>query len=170
MPHATVNLAMEAVKYYLDCGEFMTRPEKLSKEFLEKSAVFVSIKKNKELRGCIGSITPKTTNLGNEIILYSVKAATEDPRFPPISKMEFVSNLNFSVDVLTPLQIIKDFSKHDPKIHGLFIKSESKSGVLLPNLEGVSTKKEQLEICKNKAGIKKIDNIEMYRFKVARYY
>ncbi len=169
MPHSTVNLAIEAVRYFLANGKPLPRPDNLGNEFNEKSAVFVSIKQNKNLRGCIGSITPKTQNLGNEIILNAVKAATKDPRFPPISKLE-LSNLTFSVDVLTPLEAIEGLSNHNPKKYGLVVKNGSKSGLLLPDLEGVKTAEKQLEICKKKAGISASESVEMFRFQVKRYY
>jgi len=168
MPHPTVNLAIEAVRYFLTNGKPLPRPD-LGNEFDEKFAVFVSIKQNKSLRGCIGSITPRTSNLGNEIILNAVKAATKDPRFPPISRLD-MSDLTFSVDVLTPLEPIENFSKHDPKKYGLVIKHGSKSGLLLPDLEGVKTAEKQLEICKKKAGISSSESIEMFRFEVKRYF
>ncbi len=168
MPHSTVNLAIEAVRYYLTNGKTLPSPENLSSDFEEKAAVFVSIKENKKLRGCIGSITPKTSNLGNEIILNAVKAATKDPRFPPISKLE-LPNLTFSVDVLTPLEAIMDLS-HNPKDFGLVIRQGKNSGLLLPDLEGVNTAKKQFEICKKKADIKTSVNIEMFRFQVKRYF
>jgi AmmeMemoRadiSam system protein A len=168
MPHSTVNLAIEAVRHFLSNGKPLPRPD-LGNEFDEKFAVFVSIKQNKNLRGCIGSITPKTSNLGNEIILNAVKAATKDPRFSPISKLE-LSNLTFSVDVLTPLEPIIDFSEHDPKKYGLVVKQGSKSGLLLPDLEGVKTAEKQLEICKKKAGIGSSESVEMFRFEVKRYF
>ncbi len=170
MSHATVNLAIEAIRYFLTNGKPLPRPENLGIEFDEKFAVFVSIKQDKKLRGCIGSITPKTSNLGNEIILNAVKAATKDPRFPPISKLELSSNLSFSVDVLTPLEPIKDLSNHDPKKYGLVIKLGGKSGLLLPSLDGVKTAEKQLEICQKKAGIETSNNIEMFRFEVKRYF
>ena len=138
MPHSTVNLAIEAIRYFLTYGKPLPRPENLGNEFEGKFAVFVSIKHNKNLRGCIGSITPKTSDLGNEIIANAAKAATKDPRFPPISKLE-ISDLTFSVDVLTPLESIKDFSAHDPKKYGLVVKQGRNSGLLLPDLDGVKT-------------------------------
>ncbi len=170
MPHATVNLAIEAIRYFLTTGKPLPRPDNLAKEFEEKFAVFVSIKKDKKLRGCVGSITPKTSNLGDEIIINAVKAATKDPRFPPVSKLELSSNLTFSVDVLTPLERINDLSEHDPKKYGLVVKQKSKSGLLLPNLEGVNTAEKQLEICRKKAEIKTSDDIEMFRFEVKRFF
>lgn len=169
MPHSTVNLAIEAIRYFLTYGKPLPRPENLGNEFGGKFAVFVSIKHNKNLRGCIGSITPKTSDLGNEIIANAVKAATKDPRFTPISKLE-IPDLTFSVDVLTPLEPIKDFSTHDPKKYGLGVKQGSKSGLLLPNLDGVKTAEKQLEICKKKAGISSSESFEMFRFKVKRYF
>jgi AmmeMemoRadiSam system protein A len=168
MPHSTVNLAIEAVRYFLANGKPLPRPD-LGNQFNEKFAVFVSIKQNKNLRGCIGSITPRTSNLGNEIILNAVKAATKDPRFPPISKLE-LSNLTFSVDVLTPLEPITNCSEHDPNKYGLVVKQGSKSGLLLPDLEGVKTAEKQLEICKKKAGISSSESLEMFRFEVKRYF
>jgi AmmeMemoRadiSam system protein A len=169
MPHSTVNLAIEAVRYFLANGKPLPRPENLGNEFNEKFAVFVSIKENRNLRGCIGSITPKTSNLGNEIILNAVKAATKDPRFPPISKLE-LSNLTFSIDVLTPLEAIEGLSEHNPKKYGLVVKNGSKSGLLLPDLEGVKTAEKQMEICKKKAGISASENVELFRFEVKRYF
>lgn len=169
MPHSMVNLAIEAVRYFLTNGKPLPRPENLGNEFDKKFAVFVSIKHNKNLRGCIGSITPKTSNLGNEIILNAVKAATKDPRFPPISKLE-LSNLTFSVDVLTPLEAIKNLSELNPQKYGLVVKQGSKSGLLLPDLEEVKTVEKQLEICKKKAGIRASENVKMFRFEVKRYF
>lgn len=169
MSHPTVKLALEAVRYFLNTGKPLPYPQNLSKEFHEGSAVFVSIKKDHKLRGCVGSITPQTKSLGSEIIRNAVSAATKDPRFPPISKLE-LANLTFSVDVLTPLESVKEISELDPKKYGLVIRQGSKSGLLLPDLDGVKTVERQVEICKNKAGIAQSESVTMFRFQVNRHF
>ena len=169
MSHPTVKLALESVIHFLHTGKPLPYPQDLSEEFHEESAVFVSIKKNHKLRGCVGSTTPQTKSLGSEIIRNAVSAATKDPRFPPISKME-LSNLTFSVDVLTPLEAVKDISALDPNNYGLAIRQDSKFGLLLPDLDGITTVEKQIEICKNKAGIAQSESVTMFRFRVNRYF
>jgi AmmeMemoRadiSam system protein A len=135
-----------------------------------KSGVFVSIKVkiNHNLRGCIGTIEPNQDNLAKEIIKIAVSAATRDPRFEPI-KIDELSKLAFSVDILTPLEPIDTPEKLDPQRYGLSIKGNGKQGILLPDLEGIDSPGKQIDICLKKATIPKNSNYQMYRFKVKRY-
>jgi AMMECR1 domain-containing protein len=48
-------------------------------------------------------MTPKYTNLAEEVIRNTIRSANEDPRFDPVKKRELPS-LIFSVDVLIPLE------------------------------------------------------------------
>ena len=66
----------------------------------ERAGIFVSIKKDGQLRGCIGTFEPSRPNIAEEIIANAISAATRDPAFLPIAPDE-LEHLSFSVDVLT---------------------------------------------------------------------
>ncbi len=166
--HPYVQLAKDSVRYFLSHKQKLPCPQKLSKDLREQAASFVSIRKNKQLRGCIGSLEPQEPNLAMEIIENAVKAAHSDPRFDPITPDE-MDQLTFSIDVLTPLEKVPNSACLDPRVYGLVVKSNENQGVLLPDIEGVATVKEQLGICRAKGKIKEADPQELYRFKVYRF-
>lgn len=137
----------------------------------EKAGVFVSIKKDGELRGCIGTTGPVTANVGEEIIRNAISASSEDPRFPPIVKNE-LNRLSYSVDVLKPPEDIPDKSMLDVKKYGVIVSLGMKRGLLLPNLDGIDNVDEQIRIAMQKAGIplSDIDRVSLQRFEVIRHY
>jgi AmmeMemoRadiSam system protein A len=137
-------------------------------EFNYKAGVFVSIKKDGALRGCIGTIEPTCANVKEEVIQNAISSASRDPRFPMVSPDE-LDKLVVNVDVLTASEKIKDESFLDPGRYGLIVSSGFKRGLLLPALEGVSSVKEQIEICKMKGGIGSDEKVELSRFEVKRY-
>ena len=168
LQHPYVSLAQESIHHYLNCREKLSCPDPLSKDLNSRSGAFVSIKKLQQLRGCIGTLEPCEPNLAMEIIENALKAALHDPRFSPITAEE-LQDLTYSIDVVHPLEKITDVSELDPKIYGLVVKSNGKQGVLLPDLEGVDSTEEQIQICRAKGKIPDDAPIEMYRFKVERF-
>ena len=90
-------LAKQAIENYIKKGEIISIPQDLPKEFLSRKAgTFVTIEKNEELRGCIGTYLPTRINIAEEIIRNAIAAATEDYRFEPIQKKE-LSSLIYTV-------------------------------------------------------------------------
>jgi AmmeMemoRadiSam system protein A len=168
-PHPYVTLALQSVRHYLEQGVPLPCPQDLPEDMRDPRSVFVTIKNGPDLRGCIGDLTPFHDTLANEIIHNAINAGIRDPRFPPVSLVEF-PDLTFSVDVLTPLEKVDDLAQLDCKRYGLAIKSGKKLGVLLPDLEGVDKVQDQLEICLKKGGIGKNEPYEMFRFEVQRYH
>ena len=136
----------------------------------EAHACFVSIKTlDGALRGCIGTILPTQSGLDKEIIANAIAASTRDPRFKPMVAEE-LSNVKFSVDVLSLPEPISSHSELDPSVWGIILSKGPWRGVLLPNLEGISTVEEQLNIAAQKAGIHKIDSeVTIEKFSVKRY-
>lgn len=130
--------------------------------------VFVSIKKFGMLRGCIGTIGPAKDCIENEIIANAIKAASEDPRFPPVEESE-LEDLSISVDVLSEPEEISDKSMLDVKKYGVIVSKGFKRGLLLPDIDGVDTIEKQIEIALRKAGIDGRDAYRMERFKVERH-
>lgn len=164
-----VKLARESLTYFLETGKYLSVPKPLPELLKEKKACFVSLKKHGGLRGCIGTIEPVRETLAEEIIENSVSAGVRDPRFLPVTRDE-LDDIVFSVDVLSKPEKISSKEELDPINYGIIVKSGRKSGVLLPNLEGVDTVEKQLKITLDKAGIRPEENYTIYRFKVDRYY
>jgi hypothetical protein len=106
--------------------------------------------------------------VAEEIILNAISSATRDPRFLPITPDE-LKDLNYSVDVLTKPEPIKSKDQLDPKRYGVIVEAGWRKGVLLPDLEGVDTVEEQIDICRQKAGIMPDEPVKLYRFEVRRY-
>lgn len=135
--------------------------------FAERSACFVSIKEAGELRGCIGTLTPSQTDLGEEIAHNAFAAAMRDPRFAPVCREE-LPGLSYSVDVLSTPEpcTIDDL---DPSCYGVIVACGFRRGVLLPDLPGVDTVARQVTIALRKAGIGLEEPYDVERFTVSRY-
>lgn len=167
---AHVELALKTIQTYLSEHKIIKIPEDTPSELLTKQAgAFVSLHRNGELRGCIGTIEPTQNSLAEEIINNAVSAAVNDPRFPPM-KLSEMEGLECSVDVLGEAEPIKDISELNPKNYGVIVESGYQRGLLLPDLEGIDTAEYQVDIAKKKAGIYPGEKVQLYRFKVERFH
>ena len=164
-----VRLARNTLENYVISGKMIDMPENLP-DILTKTraGVFVSIKKNGQLRGCIGTIEPTQNNIAQEIMRNAISSGIHDSRFSPVRKDE-LENLVYSVDVLSPAEQIGDKNMLDVKRYGVIVTSGRKRGLLLPNLDGVDTVDEQLSIACQKAGIGKHEKYTLERFEVVRH-
>ncbi len=138
-------------------------------EFLlkQRAAAFVSIKKQGQLRGCIGTFLPSYKNLAEEIAQNALAAGLQDTRFSPVLERE-LAELEYSVDVLTrPESCSRE--ELDPKKYGVIVTAGSLRGLLLPDLAGVDTVAEQLRIACQKAGISPRESYTIQRFEVQRF-
>lgn len=98
----------------------------------ERYGAFVTLKRNGELRGCIGNIVG-TASLGETVAQMAKAAATADPRFPPL-KPEELKGLELEISVLTPLEPVIDPNDIVVGRHGLFIVYGNNRGLLLPQV------------------------------------
>lgn len=94
-------------------------------------AAFVTLTDEGRLRGCIGYTEP-TAPLYRTVQECAVAAATEDPRFPPVSPNE-VGRLRIEISVLTPLLPIRP-ENIDVGRHGLMVRKGRRRGLLLPQV------------------------------------
>lgn len=164
-----VKLARESLSYYLHKGEMLKQiPDYVTDEMKQiKRGVFVSLKKYGELRGCIGTIFPVTDSVADEIIRNAVEAGTEDPRFSEVDEDELL-DIDFSVDVLTePEPAVRE--ELNPREYGVIVRSGMKTGLLLPDLEGVDSVEEQLSIALRKANIRESADYTIEKFRVLRH-
>ena len=104
------------------------------------------------LRGCIGTFQPTEPTIAQETVRNAISAATCDPRFSCI-RPEELDSIEYTVDVLTPPEPVKDQSELDPRRYGVIVQAGGRRGLLLPDLEGVDTVDEQVGIAMQKAGI-----------------
>ncbi len=140
-----------------------------SEMFKQKAGVFVTLhKENDDLRGCIGTFLPTTSNIAHEISQNALEAALNDPRFEPV-RLEELDSIVVSVDVLSSPEKIKNVYELDPKKYGVIVENGWKRGLLLPDLEGVDDVESQIRIAKAKAGISEFKDVNIYRFTVKRY-
>src|SRR6266542_411305 len=90
-------------------------PLTLEMDLPDSSGVFVTIKRRGELRGCLGTLQCKR-GLAGEVVRCAADAASEDPRFPPVSTGE-IAELSVEVSVL-----------------GLVAEQDFRRGLLLPQV------------------------------------
>lgn len=169
--HKLVKLAKDTVELYVKERKILEPNLDEYKEYLNvRKGVFVTLHKNKDLRGCIGTYLPVRKNIIEEIIMNAISSSTEDPRFPPVSVKE-LPYIEYSVDILEEPEKVRSINELDPKEYGVIVIKGFRRGLLLPDIEGVDTVDEQLRIAKLKAGINPLDkDVEIYRFKVTRLH
>ena len=121
-------------------------------------AAFVTLKRNDNLRGCIGSIAP-VRPLVEDVANNAYAAAFEDPRFPPLRDAE-LAELEIHISVLTPARPMQFTSQNDlvrqlrPGVDGLILAEGSHRGTFLPSVwESLPDPRDFLTQLKLKAGL-----------------
>lgn len=166
---AYVKLARQSLEQFVKARETIKVPDNIPEELLAKKAgVFVTVKKNGRLRGCIGTIFPMESSIAKEIIKNAISSAASDFRFSPVS-VEELPELEYSVDVLKQPETIINKDQLDVKRFGVIVSNGRKRGLLLPNLENVTTVEDQISIALEKAGISPQSTYTMERFEVVRH-
>lgn len=167
-PH--VRLARASYEHYVRTGSMLARPQGLPEELLNtRAGAFVTLHQHGDLRGCIGTIRPTKDCLADEIIANAVSAAARDPRFPPVTEDE-LPHITCSVDVLGAPEDIESTDELDVLRYGVIVSKGSRRGLLLPNLDGVDTVEEQVDIARRKAGIISLAGARLQRFEVVRHH
>ena len=166
---AYVSLARMSLEYYVRTGRVMKMPAETPEEMKNRQAgAFVSVHEHGRLRGCIGTIFPTEPSLAEEIIQNAVSAAARDPRFSPIREEE-LPYLEISVDVLGTPEDIDSAEQLDVKKYGVIVSSGRKKGLLLPDLDGVDSVEQQIQIASQKGGIRPGEPVRLQRFEVIRH-
>lgn len=125
-----LSLARSAVQEFLTNRQQLSCPEQ---DFLRMpSAAFVTLKMHGELRGCIGS-TQHRYPLGETIVRCAISAATEDPRFPPLTLSEY-PEVQFEVSILSEFTVIQRMEEIEPGVHGVMISAGYYKALLLPQV------------------------------------
>jgi AmmeMemoRadiSam system protein A len=166
-----VSLAREAIEAYVRESKVI-RPSLPGGGEPRRAGTFVSLHlPDGSLRGCIGTTEPCRASLEEEIVANAISAATCDPRFYPV-KVDELSRLDISVDVLSAAEEVKDRGELDPKRYGIIVRTlDGRQALLLPDLEGVETVEQQMRITCRKGSIDPdADQFRIYRFEVERHH
>ena len=167
---AWVRLARFSLETYIRSGKKLLQlPNGLPEELIAHAAgAFVSLHLNGRLRGCIGTIEPAYSSVALEIVNNAVSAGVHDPRFPPVRQPE-LEDLEYSVDVLGRPEPVKARDQLNPKKYGVIVSCGRRRGLLLPDLDGVDTVQQQLEIALAKGRIREDEPYSIERFEVVRH-
>lgn len=153
-----LTLARQTLENYFEKKE-MKVPEEIRKKHSEKRACFVTLTKNKNLRGCVGSLEPRQ-ELWKDVQENAINAGFNDFRFPSLSKEE-LDKIKIEVSVLSkPKKLGKGkevFDKINNKM-GIILEKHGNSATFLPQVwEQIPNKEVFLEELSMKAGLDKDD-------------
>lgn len=126
-----LELSRKTIQEFLQFGRKPSEAP-LQAELLEKRGVFVTLESRGHLRGCIGYVAPLFP-LYKAVINCSVSAATNDPRFQPLS-LEELGEIEIEISVLSSAKIVKDIEQIQVGAHGLMISHKGTRGLLLPQV------------------------------------
>jgi AmmeMemoRadiSam system protein B/AmmeMemoRadiSam system protein A len=151
-----------AAKTVTEVVEHGTQPavdvSEMPEGLTQRRACFVTLTKQGELRGCIGSIFPREA-LCRAVIGRARSAATEDPRFPPVKPKE-LDDLEIEVSVLTIPKRLEFESPEDllaklrPGTDGVVFRIGPRQSTYLPQVwEELSDPQEFMGRLSQKAGL-----------------
>ena len=167
---AFVKLARYSLETFVKTHKPAELPKDLPEELMNRRAgAFVSLHKEGNLRGCIGTIMATRDNLAEEIIQNAISACSKDPRFDPV-EIDELDDIEYSVDVLGEPERAFSVKELDVKRYGVIVENDGRRGLLLPDLEGVDTPEQQISIAKRKAGIRPEEKVTLWKFEVIRHH
>jgi AmmeMemoRadiSam system protein A len=100
--------------------------------FGEPRALFVTLRRGGKLRGCIGTLAPEG-DLSRTVPKFAMRAALEDPRFPPLVSEE-LAECDIEISVLTAPARLENPEEIVIGRDGLIIETRGRSGLLLPQV------------------------------------
>ncbi len=126
-----LGVARQAIKSALTGGDYALPPRE-EQRLNCKNGCFVTLKMQRQLRGCIGNFK-SSLPLFQEVAQMAVAAALNDPRFYPLTADELM-DISIEISVLSPLQKIGDIDEIEVGKHGLYLEKGFSRGVLLPQV------------------------------------
>lgn len=168
-------LAQQTIHYGAHHGQlFPIELANLPVEIRSPRATFVTLEKQGQLRGCIGSLEPRRP-LAEDIAFNAFAAAFRDPRFPPVTPEE-VTQLDIHLSILSPLEALRFRSEAEllaqirVGLDGLVLEERYRRSTFLPAVwEQLPDKRDFLAQLKRKAGLPGeywSSHIRVYRYTV----
>ena len=126
-----LTLARDTIISYLSDGSRRI-PDNPNPAFLSERGVFVTLHRQGELRGCIGYPLP-VKPLVEAVVDNAISAATEDPRFPPVT-LEEMDLIDIEISVLTVPQEVTGVDDVVVGRDGIIVSKGYNRGLLLPQV------------------------------------
>jgi len=108
------------------------RAEEFDEDLRRPAGAFVTLRKDGDLRGCIGSIRAMEP-LYRAVASSAIAAAFRDPRFFPVRKDE-IGHLELEISVMGPIEQVRDVNEIEVGRDGLIISRGRFAGLLLPQV------------------------------------
>jgi len=148
-----LTIARHTIETFVKTGkapDIITKDTRLN----ETEGAFVTIREHGALRGCIGSI------IGQEPLYQTVRdmavaAASQDPRFSPVTAVE-LKDIDLEISVLSKPVQVRDASEIQLGKHGVIVSEGGHQGVFLPQVAdetGWSKEEFLSQLCSQKAGL-----------------
>ncbi|MFC1549195.1 AmmeMemoRadiSam system protein A, partial [Candidatus Omnitrophota bacterium] len=148
-----LKIARDTIKHYLATGKRL-EPEVDDETLKDEMGAFVTLHEGGRLRGCIGNMQA-TGPLHFTVRDMAIAAATEDPRFPPVTANE-LDEVDIEISVLSPMRKITDYNEIEVGKHGVMVRMGFRGGVYLPQVAtetGWDREQFMNSLCANKAGL-----------------
>lgn len=167
-------LADNSIRHGLQTGRPLTVDlAECPAELSAQRATFVTLQKQRQLRGCIGTLYA-VRPLAVDIAENAFSAAFRDPRFPPLEAHE-LSDLDIHLSILTPAEPMSFTSEQDllrqlqAGTDGLILTEGFRRGTFLPSVwESLPEPEQFLRYLKQKAGLSPdywSDTLKVYRYR-----
>lgn len=132
---ALLQISRRVLGRYLDRPpdpEKVTAGLSITPRLRQKRGIFVTLRKGRHLRGCIGDLEGRDP-LVLGVIRKTRDAALRDPRFPPVTEGD-IADIQVEISVLTPLEKIEHYGKIRLGTDGVLIRRGSRRAVFLPQV------------------------------------
>ncbi len=130
MARAAIARAIGAVSETPVAGSIPNPQSPIPEDF--RAGAFVTLRVNGELRGCIGYPEPEL-RLIEVVERCAVSAAISDPRFPPLTAIEW-PEVDLELSVLGPIERVDDIAEIVVGRDGLIAEFGRRRGLLLPQV------------------------------------
>jgi hypothetical protein len=171
-------IARSSIEYGVHHREPLpVRPDKLPAALAEPAATFTTLRIDRELRGCCGSLEA-TQPLAQDVAHTAFQAAFRDPRFSPVKEHELEA-IRLEVSVLSPLQPMAVADEEDllaqlvPGTDGLVVVEGLRRATFLPKVwEQLPEPRQFLSQLKLKSGLPGnywSERLEFLRYRTTSY-
>ena len=126
-----MQIARRSLEHFVETGTALSfQPE--DPALLDPAACFVTLRKEGQLRGCVGVMTAGKP-LFEEVVQMTRAAASEDFRFRPV-RPEELREIRIEISVLSPLERIPSWDEIEAGVHGIFVEWQERTGAFLPEV------------------------------------
>lgn len=154
-----LSIARQSIQHGLQHGRPLTiNASDYTGTLQQPGASFVTLNLQQQLRGCIGSLEAHRP-LIVDVAENAFAAAFRDPRFPPLTQVEF-PQLAYHISILNPAEPMLFSSEADllaqlrPHVDGLILEDRGQRGTFLPSVWDILSRPEQFwQHLKLKAGL-----------------